>query len=159
MGKSVEKEKLLREIRTFAQTDVAPCLSNLEVEDLLESHKIATVWMPKMFYKHGDKIQPITKNGHLYECVRAGMSGEIEPEFFGKLKSRTYEGNSLIWEECAIDDGNLYDVRAAIYEAWIIKAGKASSNFDMRIGDNHFSRSQIYEHCKTQAKSFAPMEF
>jgi hypothetical protein len=65
----------------------------------------------------------------------------------------------LTWAECGPDFTNIYDVRAAAHEAWMLKAEKCSNNFTMKLGSLGFSREQIHEHCLNMARSFAPLSF
>lgn len=148
-------------VKLKAQTDAYPCLDDGAVTELVQKHKFAEVWQASHAYKPGDKVQPTGKNGHFYKCVKAGTSGLTEPNWLTSTAVRVRDGgDSLSWEECAKDvDGNLFDTRSAIHEAWIIKTSKAVTEIDTKLDTNNFSRSQIYDHCYKEAQKYAPLDF
>lgn len=154
-------EEAISEVKLFAQTETFPCLDDDTVSALVEKTKRAEIWQPSHAYKVGQSVQPTTPNGHFYKCIKAGISGADEPEWYEGLASRTWDGDdTLAWEESADDpDGNLFDTRAAIHQAWVLKASMAAKDFDRKIDTETFNVSQVYEHCLEMARSYAPMEF
>ena len=143
-----------------AQTEAFPAIASETVEEIVNRHKRAEVWQAETAYSIGDRIQPTSPNGHFYECIQAGTSGEEEPTWTTRQGSCLFETNSeLKWEEIATDfDGNLYNTRAAIHECWVLKASMAASQFDISIDQQKWNRSQVYEHCLEMARAYAPFD-
>lgn len=142
-----------------AQTGEFPVVPTDDVEEIVRMNMRAKVWQAETAYKIGEKVQPTTANGHFYRCVAFGVSGENAPTWNVRENSRTYDGDTLIWLECETDfDGNLYDLRTAIHELWLYKAGSSANQFDVSIDQQKWTRSQIYDHCMEMAQSFAPIE-
>lgn len=46
-------------------------------------------------------------------------------------------------------------VWAAVREAWLLKAGRASDRFDFTTDAQNFRRSQVIDHCETMAARYA----
>lgn len=143
-----------------AQTDAFPCIETADVTAIVQRNIRATVWTVETAYNVGSRVQPTIPNGHFYECVQAGTSNSVEPTWSTRINSIWHELDSdLIWKECALDvDGNLYNLRNAIHECWVLKASKAAREFDTSIDQQKWSRSQVYEHCLEMAKSFQPFD-
>jgi hypothetical protein len=67
--------------------------------------------------------------------------------------------NTLAWCDWGPFMGELYDVRAACYEAWMLKASRVSSQEKRRrLGPLDVTFS-TYESCMAQARRFAPFGF
>lgn len=142
-----------------AQTAEFPVVPEDDVIDIVRLNMRAKVWQPNTDYKIGDKVQPTNPNGHFYKCVQNGISGVNEPTWNVRESSRTSDGDTLVWQEFETDfDGNLFNTRTAIHELWLFKAGIAANQFDISIDQQKWNRSQIYDHCKEMARSFAPVE-
>lgn len=153
-------EEAIAYVTLHAQTAAFPAIDADTVEEIVNRHKRATVWTAETAYNVGDRVQPVTRNGHFYECIQAGTSAEEEPTWTTRQGSCLFETNSnLMWEECATDfDGNLFNTRAAIHECWALKASMAANQFDVSVDQQKWNRSHVYEHCLEMARSFAPFE-
>ena len=142
-----------------AQTAEFPVVPEDDVLDIVKMNMRAQVWQPNTAYKIGDKVQPTSPNGHFYKCVQSGTSDVNEPLWNVRENSQTYDGDILVWKEFATDfDGNLYDLRTAIHELWLYKAGLAANQFDISIDQQKWTRSQIHDNCMRMAQSFAPID-
>ena len=152
-------EEAIAEVTFYAQTAEFPTLTPEQVSALVVKNQRATVWAPETAYKIGDVVQPIVPNGHFYKCKTAGASGESEP-VWTLLESRTVVENSgVVWVECGLDlDGNLYNTRNAIHDAWMLKASMSAKDFDVSIDQQKWNRSQIYEHCLEMARAWSPFD-
>ena len=149
------------QLRLFAQPDAEPTLSPDELRTILTAQKRADVWTASTSYVVGDAILPTVGNGHRYICTQAGTSGATEPVWSKAMGAIASDGTSdpvLRWKEDGPAFKNVYNVRAAIHQAWIVKAGKASVAVDVNQQVGGLKASQIYDHCMKMAKSFAPME-
>lgn len=147
-------------VKTYAQTGEFPCLDDTLVQQIVERNQRASVWTAPTDYNAGDRIQPTTRNGHFYECVVPGTSSTDEPDWCLKMDSLTQETDSdLVWREVAIDiDGNLYNLRNAVHEAWLLKASRSVSEFDVSIDQQSWERSQIHDHCKEMTDKWTPYD-
>lgn len=153
------EEEAIAYVKTKAQTEEFPVVPDEEVATIVRMNVRASVWSPAAAYAIGSRVQPTTPNGHFYEAIAAGTSGSEEPDWNTREGSLTRDGDTLVWQECATDlDGNRYDLRSAIHEIWLFKAGIAANQFDVSIDNQKWNRSQIYDHCKEMARSFAPIE-
>lgn len=143
-----------------AQTAAFPTIETEDVQKIVQRHMRAKVWQSDTAYKIGDRIQPTSPNGHFYECIAAGESDSVEPEWSLVINSRLSEfGSDLVWQECETDfDGNLYNLRNAIHECWTLKASMSANQFDTSIDNQSWKRSQIHEHCLQMARSFMPFD-
>lgn len=61
------------------------------------------------------------------------------------------DGYTLTWVEDGPEYPNIYDVRQAAHEAWLLKAAKASQF--IKAGD--LDMEQVYDHCVSEANRFA----
>lgn len=155
------------ELVALVQPTASPALSDSgdgnDVDTILDRHRRATTWAADTAFKVGDVVLPTERNGHRYLCVRPGVSGEEEPETWSTRQGgRVADGESdpqLLWAEDGTGFDNIYDVRAAAHEAWLLRATRSAGKFDTSLGGQRFNRSQVYDHCMRMASSFAPVTF
>lgn len=167
MSDANDRTSARAELVSLVQPTASPALSESgganDVDTILDRHRRATTWSAETEYVVGNVVMPTARNGRRYICVRGGTSGEDEPESWplrqgGKLA----EGDSdpqLLWAEDGPGFDNIYDVRGAAHEAWLLRATRSAGKFDISIGGQRFNRSQVYEHCMKMAASFAPVNF
>ncbi len=151
----------MEQLKLFAQPDVEPILSPDELKAILTAQKRADLWTASTPYVVGDTILPTVGNGHRYVCTQAGTSGTTEPTWSRALGAIAADGTSdpqLRWKEDGPAFKNVYNVRAAIHKAWIVKAGKASISVDIKQQVGGMMASQVYDHCIKMSQAFAPME-
>jgi len=152
-------EQAIAEVTFYAQTDQFPALTPEQVEALVVKNQRATVWAAGRKYKIGDIVQPTVPNGHFYKRIIAGLSPAGEPVWTKRENWTVYEGVELPWVECGQDlDGNLYNTRNAIHDAWMIKASMSAKDFDVSIDGQKWTRSQIYDHCLEMARAWSPFD-
>lgn len=152
-------EEAINEVTLSAQTDQFPNLSPEQVSALVEKNMRATVWTAAHEYKIGDVVQPTTPNGHFYKCAIGGISSFVEPTWTLRENGEVVDSLSLVWRECGVDlNGNLYNTRNAIHDAWMMKASMAAKDFDVSIDNQKWNRSQIYDHCLEMARAWSPFD-
>jgi hypothetical protein len=154
-------EEAIIEVTLSAQTDQFPTLTPDQVSALVVKNQRATVWVPETEYKIGDVVQPTAPNGHFYKCVKAGSSQPVEPRWSLRTGQENLDDflTGLVWKECGVDlDGNLYNTRNAIHEAWMMKAAMSAKDFDVSIDNQKWNRSQIYDHCLEMARAWSPFD-
>lgn len=147
------KDAAKAELELYAHPDTEPALSDPELNSILNSVQRASFWLQSTAFTFGAVILPATKNGHSYTCIQAGTTGATEPKW-PTCNGATATDGTAIWKESGPDFDSVFDVRAAIEQAWTMKAAKASVLIDR---DRHLY-SQIYDHCNAQAEKFAAVK-
>jgi len=156
------EEEAIALVTLKAQTDALPVIDAGEVEAIVRRNARAGVWTPETTYRVGQVVQPTQPNGHFYKCVANGTSDEVEPTWSYALRQNSQISefaSDLVWEECETDfDGNRFNLRNAIHECWVLKASMSAKDYDIKIGDQTWNRSQVHEHCKAMAQAYAPFD-
>ena len=147
------KEIAMAELKRLVQPDVTPALTDVELNSILDSVQRASFWALSTAFVFGAVVLPVTKNGHRYRCVQAGTTAATEPIWPKRDASQITDGG-VIWQEAGADFENVFDIRAAAHQAWLMKASKAVELFD---GGNQ-KLSQIAAACGEMAEKFAPIK-
>jgi hypothetical protein len=146
------KEIALAELRRLVQPDVTPALDDVELNAILDRVQRATFWTLTTAFIFGAVVLPATQNGHRYACTQGGTSGATEPTWPTRDGATITDG-TVTWQEAGSDYENVFDIRAAAHEAWLMKEAKALEMFD--FGDQKLS--QIADRCREKAESFSPI--
>lgn len=144
----------LGELRLYSQPDVPPTLDSTQLDSILDSTARAAIWTASQTYEVGSVILPTVRNGRRYRVAEGGTSGATEPSWSTANGARISDGDDLVFVEDGPDFRNVFNVRAAIHKAWIVKASKASALF----ASGNAQMQQAYEQCLKQAQAFAPVE-
>ena len=123
------RETALEELKRLTQHTVEPQLSDADLDGLLDKTKRASTWKPNTQYAHGDTVQPTVRNGSRYRAIEGGTSGAAEPDWPKSKASTIGDGTSdpqLRWREDGPAYANIYNVRQAAHEGWMMKAAKAT---------------------------------
>lgn len=156
-----QRVSALDELKRNVQPDVEPALDEAtDLEPLLDAVQRASIWAVSTAYVYGDVVMPTTRNGHRYKCIVAGTSGTTEPTWLKSTAAQQTDGTSspaLTWQEDGPDYSNVFDVRLASHNAWVMKAGKVSELTDYWIGQQRVSEDQLFTHCMKMADRFAPL--
>ena len=156
--------KARAQFRLYAQPDIQPVIDGAQIDLILEECKTASTWAVNTAYVLGDVILPTIRNGHQYICTVAGTSetdSADEPDWPTVTGGLVTEGASdpiLTWVEYGPEPVSIYDVRKAIHNAWMVKAGLASLSVDVSQQVGGLKASQVYEHCIKQAERFASLD-
>lgn len=157
-----QKTAALEKMRLYCQPSLEPKLDDPgDLEAVLDARKRADTWAAATAYTYGQVVLPTVRNGHRYRCVQAGTSGATEPVWLKSQGEQQSDGTSspvLTWEEAGPDFDNVYDIRGAIHDAWMLKAVKASLSVDMSQQVGGIQASQVYDHCVEMARKFAPVD-
>jgi hypothetical protein len=162
---------------------VDPIISDAEIDAILTRLATTTIWLPSTAYVVGQVVIPTAPLGRVFRCVLPGMSDTFEPEwliaphytgtvnplgawwgvgplpFVGNVVTTPWfwglGDGSCAWRDFGAFAGELYDVQRATYEAWMLKAQKASSRVDSSLGGGITAReSQTYQQCLAQARRY-----
>ena len=147
------KEAALAELKRLAQPDSTPALDDVELNAILDEVQRASFWALTTAFTFGAVVLPATKNGHRYSCSQGGTTAATEP-IWPKRDGASITDGTVIWQEAGADFDNVFDIRAAAHEAWLMKYAKAVELFDG--GDQKLS--QIAERCEQMADKFAPIK-
>lgn len=142
-------------LKLWTDWDQDPALTAGEISDILDRHAIATTWVTATAYVYGDRVAPATPTGRIFKCVEPGTTGGTEPTWPETYSGQVVDG-TVTWEEDGPLPETLYNLRAAAYEAWTIKAGKAAKMFTFGSDGQSFNRSDINKHCMEMAAQYAP---
>lgn len=179
----------LAQVQAQCAPTTDPILSPQEITDILTRQSTTSTWLPSTAYAYGQVIIPTIPMGRKYICVLPGTSGTtapqwlIAPEFTGAVNplAGSWWGlgvmpfienvtatpwffgladNTCAWRDFGVFAGELYDIRAACYSAWMLKADKASDRIDSQISRaQRANESLTYERCVDRARRFMPLGF
>lgn len=167
LADGTERTVAIKAAMDRAQPEVAPILSQGEIELEVDRARLAREWQPNTAYKIGDIVVPQQRNGHCYRCVQPGTSRSTQFGYFDWPTVAGFEisdGQSdpvLVWEEYGTDrfnagifgaETNVYDISRAAQQCWLLKARKASQFVD----DGDVSFEQMHKHCVDHANTFRP---
>lgn len=146
-----DRDIALERLATFAQPDVEPTLTEIELEDILDQSARAVRWTTITALSVGTLILPTVYNDHYYRVITAGTTAVGEPtwpeSFGGTITSGTveFEEAGLYWYS------SLYDVRAALRKCWELKRAKAS---ELISSSDSGSEQMIFQHCQRMVESY-----
>jgi len=175
----------LARLKRQSAPDVDPVLSDSDLADILDDASGVQRWTPNTAYGYGNLLLPVTPMGRLYRCTLSGVSDVTEPFWLGAPSWTPAPRLFMSWlwggtvspflaspwlfglkdGTAAFCDwspfgGELYDVRRATREAWLLKAQRASSRTDMSMsGVSSVREGEIYKNCMSQAQRYAPLGF
>jgi hypothetical protein len=140
----------------LAEPDCPPSISGEEAA-ILERHMLASIWLPNTAYVLGDVIQTYPRSGYRYECIVSGSSGALvwPTPYTG---SWSFTDGTVVWRECGSDYENVFDVRAAVHEAWTIKASRSSHLVTTATSGSSVQASLLHQQCRARAIEFAPLD-
>lgn len=144
-------------VRTLTDADCLPVICD-EVMAIVERNQRAGIWAASTAYEFGDIVQLSPRNGHRYTCITAGTSATTFVAFPTATNYYTREGYSVadgtvVWQQVGADYTNVFDIRAAVHEGWMLKAGKAS----LLIDQAGVSASQLQSQCRLRAADYIPV--
>jgi hypothetical protein len=155
-------------LERLLQPDTDPSLTDDEVDALLDDAQRARVWEPSTSYNIGDRVFPLTGNGHWYMLdayasrTPEGATGPQEPRWPRATRYPYFYGvvrdGDVFWRDLGPAPSSLWDVKAAARAGWITKAAKAAERVNSKEGDTSYAEQQVYDHCIRMARSFETVE-
>ena len=154
----------IKQLSDMCQATLFPELDNNQLGNLIDQHKKFSSWEPSTSYAVGDMIVPTIPNGRVYQCIIAGTSTTTEPTFpsIGYAVGQAfynYVGTppnfyGLTFQDNGFITSEIYDVRAAAKQAWLIKASIAANLANTDDGKMKVELHQIQENCIQMAGKF-----
>lgn len=135
-----------------------PALTTDELEDLIDRSARAVTWTAATAYDYGTLVVPTARNGHHYKVIEAGTSGTTEPDWLTETDAIQNDGTAW-WQEAGSDWPDLWDLDAAAYEGWLLKASRAAAAYNFTADGQTFNRGSLVEHCERMAARWAPARF
>jgi hypothetical protein len=145
------------QVKAQAAASQIPTITDAEVEDILERTAYASVWRANTAYEYGARIVPTARDGFVYEVTTAGTSGATEPTF-PAYRYGTLTDNTVTFKAVLPDPPGLWNITRAVYEAWLLKAGKASEQHNFSEDGQSFSASDVIAHCLKMADRYKPVQ-
>lgn len=159
---SAQRTAAIAEVVLHAQTEIQPVLLAAEYEAIVDANARATIWTANTAYLVGQTVLPTTRNGHRYRAIVGGTSHATTEPIWPKSKQATIQDGSsdpvLTWQEDGADYVNVFNVRAAIHQTWMLKAAKASILYATKQSGSDFEQQQVYDHCLKQSERWLPIE-
>ena len=148
----------------MCQSTLYPELTDNQLGNLIDQHKKFATWQPSTSYLVGDMIVPTIPNGRVYQCIIAGTSTTTEPTFpsIGYAVGQcfyNYVGTppnfyGLTFQDNGFITTEVYDVRAAAKQAWLLKASIAANLANTSDGQMRIDLHTIQENCIQMAGKF-----
>lgn len=123
------------EVSRAVQPDVEPTLTHgdggtadptKELDSIILASARGALWSAAATLTYGQIVFPLTRNGHRYRVTTGGTTGSAEPSW-GTSDYTSVSDNTVVYEEAGGDFASIYDVRQAKYDAWNLRAAKASA--------------------------------
>lgn len=138
-----------------------PKLTPQEISDIIDETAYWVAWAPSTHYDPGALVMPSSRTGVIWKATIAGTSGTREPDWlliWDVDYPFLFQDGTVYWQAGVVDSQpGLYNVRQAIYQCWLTKAGKASGDFSFNAGDaGSANPSAVADNCRTQAKLYRP---
>lgn len=162
----IDRDNARREVARRVQYTVNPALTLTEVYEVVDATQRCRFWEAETLYYAGAVLMPTAPNGHRYVAANTGISGTTEPTSWpltsGGLVLDGPSATGVTWYEVGRDYLNIFDPDQAVYDAWMLKAGKASREIDVTLagganaGTFTAKCAQIYAHCVDMAAKSVP---
>lgn len=168
--------------RVLCPPDADPVLDESAIIALMAGAARATLWAASTLYAIDAVVMPVTRNGRRYRLVSydgtGTSSGTTEPSWpaptpsgsnypvWGEVQPSPITGwwrnaivtdNDVTWMEDGADYDSLWDINRAVFNGWMLKAGRAICAVDLQGGNMKQSQSQIYDHCVRMSQIYAPV--
>lgn len=146
MSDTTDRAAALLALQDAVPLDAEPVLTDLEVERILERNKRAQRWVANTALLLGTVVMPTVRMGRVYKVTTQGTTGTVEPSWIDSDDAEVTSG-TVTFTEAGVDFINTYNIRAAIEEAWALKAGKAA---ELHEDDAEL----ISSHCEERVKAY-----
>lgn len=151
-------------LERMLQWQQEPTLTSSEIDDLLAYAAMFdddgvepdtyTEWTASTVLAANAYRTPVVRNGYVYRVTVGGTTGANSPAWPTTINATVVDG-SVTWRcHAAAPWTPTFNLRAAAAEGWSWKAGKVAASFDAEAGEAKAQRSQVFDMCMAQAKSY-----
>lgn len=154
------RTQAITQLSLMVQSTEYPELSPDELGTLIDIYKRSNDWAASTAYVYGDLVQPIIKNGRLYQCIEAGTSGttNVFPEYYiTDAKDFAYTDGTVRWIDLGPANVEVFDVRTAARAGWILKAGKVANLISSKDGSQDINLEALQKQCLIMAEKYRPV--
>jgi hypothetical protein len=142
-----------------ALTESLPCLTEVELGEVLDANARAIVWATATVVVPGQLLVPpvASWNGRLYRVIEGGAipaTAPTWPTMRAAYIDQQVSSSPIVLEDNGPAFPELYDLRGAMGDAWLLKCQRAAVQHDYSGGGGKTNASQIFEHCVTMAKAY-----
>lgn len=156
MTEAEMREQAYEFVRLHTDADCVPVICD-EIPGILDRNRRASIWAAATAYSVGDRVQLYPSNGHRYIAISAGTSAATFAAFptgSGNMRDSYWVTDGTVeWQQAGAAYPNVYDLRAAVHEGWMIKAAKAS----LLINQTGVSAGDLQAQCRERARDYAPV--
>lgn len=148
----------LAKLKVLVVSDAVPMLEDPEIQLMLDDAALATVYASSTIYNYNDQVL-VPVNGRYYRCVAGGTTSDTVPVWPTNHQSRIgylIVDGTVTWNDAGEAWPELWDIRAAARNCWILKASKAAELVSSSDGPVKMEYEQIRQNCMAQAKAFQP---
>lgn len=157
---ALSRTDAIKKLSLFCNSTEYPALDTNELGQLIDEHQRTQTWTANTAYTVNTEIEPAIRNGRKYTCIIAGTSGSSTPNFpdYGYTGQILSDGVTIVWQDTGAAFNEIYDVRAATRQAFILKASKVSHLIDTSDGQNKLSMSTLKDSFLKMAEKYRPMD-
>lgn len=157
---ALSRTDAIKKLSLFCNSNEYPSLDTNELGQLIDEHQRTETWTASTAYTVNTEIEPAVRNGRKYTCIIGGISGTSTPNFpdYGYTGQQFSDGTDIVWQDTGAAFNEIYDVRAAIRQAFILKASKISHLIDIEDGENKLKMSALKDSFLKMAEKYRPMD-
>lgn len=157
---ALTRTQAIQQLSMMVQSTEYPELNSDELGTLIDNYKRSSDWAASSSYVYGDIVEPIVKNGRLYQCIKAGTSGTINifPDYYTYgATGVAFVDNTITWVDYGTANVERYDVRQAVRAGWILKAAKVANLISSKDGSQDINLEALQKQFIVMAEKYRPV--
>mgnify|MGYP000961766324 CR=1 FL=1 len=154
------RTQAIQQLSSMVQSTEYPELNSDELGTLIDTYKRSNDWAASTLYVYGDVVQPVVKNGRLYECVQTGTSGatNVFPDYYTYGATGIgFVDNTVMWVDAGTANVEIYDVRQAARAGWILKAAKVANLISSKDGSQDINLEALQKQFLVMSEKYRPV--
>lgn len=155
---------ILAQVQTLAATSTVPTLTGTEVAQAIDlarrqdqyGYDYYDNWAAGTVYTVNEYRVPTVANGYAYRVTVAGTSHAVTQPTWPTTVGATVTDGTVTWQNIgAYLWSPTYSLNKAVANAWLMKAGKVASEYEVGLGaGKSFKRNQTYDMCMKMAMRY-----
>ena len=157
---ALTRTQAIQQLSSMVQSTEYPELNSDELGTLIDTYKRSNDWTASTTYIYGDVVQPVVRNGRLYQCIKEGTSGatNIFPDYYTYGASGiAFIDNTITWVDAGPANVEIYDVRSAVRAGWILKAAKVANLISSKDGSQDINLEALQKQFLVMAEKYRPV--